>query len=256
MVVCELCSSSLVHLHTFQSPPKGEVHFKLCGEYKRSLLFCPYCGHFMNDFSGVELVPGYGDTRSVKKRFAEILSLPYACSDNFARMVRVEKMVGKGGKVLDVGGGLGVFAFELKRQGYRDVTAIEPVEELADHLIRVVGVKTIWGRWEEFKGAGGPFDLITFIQVLEHVDKPVEFLARAKSFLSSAGQVYVEVPDGEEAIVLGPAREEFMLDHRRAFSFLSFATLVKLTGKLKLEWAERLTYPSGKKIIRGGLRCL
>ena len=63
----------------------------------------------------------------------------------------------------------------------------------------------------EFK-SNRKFNLITFNKVLEHVDNPVEILKKSKDYLKPNGFVYIELPDGDNALKSEGIinREEFL----------------------------------------------
>jgi len=77
----------------------------------------------------------------------------------------------------------------------------------------------------------------------------VAMLAKASAHVKPGGFVYVEVPDGEAAVIDGPGREEFFIDHWHVFSVASLALLVAQAG-FAVRVLERLREPSGKYTLR------
>ena len=95
------------------------------------------------------------------------------------------------------------------------------------------------------------FDIVSLNKVIEHVKDPVQMLKRAKAALKPSGFVYIEVPDGEKAILDadGALREEFTIDHPHVFSAASLNIALTKAG-LTDYLLERLREPSGKYTLR------
>ena len=106
------------------------------------------------------------------------------------------------GDILDMGGGRGAYAHALRENGYRitvaekDPACLDEVQKLE---IPVVNMNT--KSWEDLKGA---FDTVILIEVLEHVENPLEFLGNVLS--CARKKVLLTVPcndDFEELFRLG-----------------------------------------------------
>jgi 2-polyprenyl-3-methyl-5-hydroxy-6-metoxy-1,4-benzoquinol methylase len=196
----------------------------------------------------------YDDLEGVKERFEQIMDLPPEDSDNEGRVRRIVQHVeqvgllerSKNPSVLDVGSGLGVFPARLREEKW-PVTALDPDPRAVRHMREHVGVRTVQADFEDAQDLG-TFDLVTFNKVLEHVPDPRGMLEKATQHLSEHGCVYVEVPDGERARRTGKEREEFVIEHLRAFTPASLAILVDRAG-LELERLERIQDPSSKFTI-------
>jgi 2-polyprenyl-3-methyl-5-hydroxy-6-metoxy-1,4-benzoquinol methylase len=103
--------------------------------------------------------------------------------------------VPSGKKVLDVGcnrGGLGV-ALKEADPG-REVWGIEPTEA-ADHAAAVL-YKAVRGFFPaDVPGDWSDFDVITFVDVLEHIPDPWEALRATRSLLAPTGRVLALIPN-------------------------------------------------------------
>ena len=64
--------------------------------------------------------------------------------------------------------------------------------------------------------------------------------------------MYVELPDGEAAIVEGPEREEFLVEHLGVFSMASLSLLISQAG-FQAQLIERVREPSTKYTLRAFL---
>lgn len=96
----------------------------------------------------------------------------------------VEKYL-KGGEILDVGAGEGVFGKVLNSNF--NVTNLEsPFAEVSNKNV----VKADFLKWNTSK----KFDGIVFLESLEHVPSPQDYLKKAQSLLKKDGYIFVECP--------------------------------------------------------------
>ena len=105
------------------------------------------------------------------------------------------------GKLLDVGCGDGRFLRYAKEQGF-EVWGIDFDKKSVENAKRKFGIDTIFAMsLEEFyeyaKEKNLKFDVITFFEVLEHQDKPREFLEMVKGLLKEGGYIAGSVPNRE-----------------------------------------------------------
>jgi 2-polyprenyl-3-methyl-5-hydroxy-6-metoxy-1,4-benzoquinol methylase len=261
---CAGCEFDVVF--TYTSPPAGEVRFRFSGAsiYRRELLQCSLCGHFVSRhtlnagrfYAGEYADSTYGD-EGLQPAFERITTLVPEKSDNAGRVARVlDFSVHHFGhnpgprSVLDVGSGLCVFLHRMKAAGWRGV-ALDPDPRAVAHARDVVGVEAICGSFMSTE-VSGQFDVLTFNKVLEHVEDPVSMLALAARNVKPDGFVYAEVPDGEMAILDSHDREEFFIEHLHVFSLASFVLLAVRAG-FRVATVERLREPSGKYTLRAFL---
>jgi hypothetical protein len=87
------------------------------------------------------------------------------------------------GRVLDIGGGNGAYAFELKKRGFSvTVAEVNPAALAAASAAGLDVIDMNRTQWSELKGR---FDTVLLIEVLEHIPDYVEFLSDAFSCASS-----------------------------------------------------------------------
>jgi SAM-dependent methyltransferase len=243
-------------------PPAGEIKFEFSsgGEYRREILKCNVCGHYisvheMDDsslYSGDYVTSNYGDDGLIRA-FERVISLDPKSSDNVGRVDRIlefsqrffrpDDFPGRAPKVLDVGSGLCVFLNRMKEFGW-SCTAIDPDMRSVKHASERVGVNAVHGDFMTIQDIG-QYDLITFNKVLEHVKDPVSMLSRSMKFLLPKGLVYIELPDGESSSLEGFEREEFTIDHHHIFSMASMVLLSVRAG-FTVSLIERIREPSSK----------
>lgn len=268
---CLFCFSEFfTHVFTYTSPPEGETRFEFSSSesYLREVWCCDLCGHFISihdmdvsDLYNDDYVSScYHHEDGITRAFKRIISLPPSQSDNTGRVQRIldfsTSYFAHSPKnivlsILDVGSGLGVFPNKIKEAGW-DCTALDPDMRSVKHAREVVGVKAVHGDFMETQDIG-QFNVITFNKVLEHVENPIRMLAKSLTHLHCDGFVYIEVPDGESAIVEGPEREEFFIDHPHIFSLTSLSLLFTQAG-FSVQTIERICEPSGKHTLRAFLK--
>jgi len=118
----------------------------------------------------------------------------------------VAELVGSKKAVLEVGSHAGSFSWHLAQRGCR-VTAVE-IDARAAAKARGRVERVIVGDIEERSVAeqvAGPFDVILFMHVLEHMIDPWRVLRQARHWLSPGGSVIVLLPN----IACWTSRKEF-----------------------------------------------
>ncbi|MBX9821869.1 MAG: class I SAM-dependent methyltransferase [Afipia birgiae] len=98
-----------------------------------------------------------------------------------------------GARVLDFGCGAGVFLHHAKTAGYETV-GIEPGMQFASFARDEFGLEVINDIWEKVE-LSGRFDIITAVEVLEHLRHPVRAMRWLAEALSDNGTLYVTVPN-------------------------------------------------------------
>lgn len=265
---CPICgNTSLYLIFSYTTPPLIETRYPGFDtiKYYRETRQCNHCLHFIAvqeiDLSliycGDYVTATYKDKAGVERTFERIISLPKEKSDNNGRVERINEFCIRywgtlhNKSALDIGSGLGVFPYLMNKTGW-SITALDPDQRAAEHISENAGVHTICGDF--FKvDIQQKFDLITFNKVLEHVKDPVRMLAKSRDNLTEIGLVYVEVPDGDIAMIDGSEREEFTIDHLHIFSFISLAMTADKAGFYPVI-IERLKEPSTKYTLRAFLR--
>ena len=97
------------------------------------------------------------------------------------------------GRLLDVGSGDGQFLHLCKQAGYTSV-GIESSAALTEHAAMAADVEVTGGEYSASSFTAGSFDIVTFIQVLEHFPAPAEALDAAREHLRPGGLLVIEVP--------------------------------------------------------------
>jgi len=109
-----------------------------------------------------------------------------------ARARRAMRLMPEGGDVLDVGCGRGIFLEILARKGYRSLGTERSEPAARDANKRV---KVMVGNVEEIGLPDESFDLVTFWQVLEHLNDPKVAIAETRRILKPGGKMLIQVPN-------------------------------------------------------------
>lgn len=141
---------------------------------------------------------------SAEETFQRIIALPPEESETVSRCAAIKGTIARLAesdiyslssrrplRLLDVGGATGVFAYMFKDANWQAEIA-DPGAQGA--FITAHGVTYHQKRFDvDF--AGGPYDLVSMIYVLEHVLDPHMVIEAAGRRLSHEGLLYIEVPD-------------------------------------------------------------
>ncbi len=115
----------------------------------------------------------------------------------FWKHLRAVERFCRGGRLLDVGCGTGLFLEEAQRSGRWELTGVEPTPSAAVYAARALGVPVHNGRFGDVDLPDAHFDVITLWNVLEHVEFPVADLRRAHRLLKPGGWLVFSVPHFE-----------------------------------------------------------
>lgn len=152
------------------------------------LLHCPPCGHDCLWTVDVDLSVfydthyfGFREDPVFHARVREVLD------------VEIAPLIPPRARVLDVGCGNGEFLLAAQERGH-DVFGLDFAEAAAEACGRR-GVPAVAADFltHDF-GARAPFDLVTMWDVCEHLDRPFDFVARARQVLRPGGWLLLKVP--------------------------------------------------------------
>ena len=98
------------------------------------------------------------------------------------------------GQLLDVGTGCGFFLVAAKERQW-EVKGVEPSIQSVDVARGQNGLDVFYGTLGQYDG-NGQFDVITFINVLDHSTLPWLEINRASELLRPGGLIYLRFPNG------------------------------------------------------------
>lgn len=109
-----------------------------------------------------------------------------------------------GGKLLDVGASAGFLLAEARELGY-EPHGIEPSRWAAGEAKTRYGLELVVGSLDDNRFPDGSFDVITMVDVIEHLTDPFAALSELRRLLGDGGVLYLATPDlgGLPARLLG-----------------------------------------------------
>jgi len=151
---------------------------------------------------------------------------------NFERVLRflTGRLGLRPGRLLDVGAALGGLVEVARELGW-EAYGIEPSRAMAE-AARRRGVPVEAARLETWDGPAQAFDVITLLDVIEHVPEPDRFLAKALWHLRPGGVVCIVTPDvtSVAARLLGRRWWHYRPGHVQFFSPRSLNVLIERLG--------------------------
>jgi 2-polyprenyl-3-methyl-5-hydroxy-6-metoxy-1,4-benzoquinol methylase len=173
----------------------------------------------------------------------------------------------KGGRLLDVGCGVGSYLYSLRELGW-EVQGIEIDKQAASYAKKALGLEVLSDPLEE---AGFPdmhFDVVIMRQVLEHLSDPFGTLVEVYRVLKASGKLIVELPNFESFQAALFRDKWFHLDLPRhlyhfspctlqtmlcqaGFSEITIVNLLTtsgITGSLQYIWNAWTRNPKGNRI--------
>jgi Methyltransferase domain len=246
---CLLCGETAATTLSSYSAP--DVYERTIGisniDYQREWVQCRNCrfiySRYSRDPEALDRLyeQAYRDssvpwrTGSTREVFDRVISLPSEESETHARIGWIKQKICEleqaglithrpGAKrLLDVGGATGVFAY-LFRDADWDCHVVDPAET-GRFLETDFGISYHQASYRPGM-AGGTFDLITLIFVLEHLRDPRDLLAVVTADLSETGLLYIEVPDAVAFRLKAPDDDVFNSCHLWMFDPTSMVRLL------------------------------
>jgi ubiquinone/menaquinone biosynthesis C-methylase UbiE len=249
---CPICNSGRFKIRfKYNKRPNLETDFGIV-RYNRSYHECKYCNHWVSNYViSKKFYENFYTKKTYQnnylEKFNKIISLKRN-SDNYFRSNRIENFLKEFNlqhtKILDVGSGLGIFPYEMKKRGFK-IYALDPDRKMSNFIKNKLNIYCYNSDFINFK-KNNKFNLITFNKVLEHVEKPVQFLKQSRKYLKRKNDIiYVEVPDTNSAKNVSKNREEFFIEHINCFSEKSLILLLQKCG-FEIQEFKKIKEPSGK----------
>jgi len=256
---CYLCGNDRFKpIYSYNEPDK---YLKAIGliQCSRTWWHCKQCGLYFNNNGLIQkqledVYLRYRDSEmrgtSVAEEFERIQALPV--SENRLRCIWVTINIAdkRPQSMLDIGSGLGVFPYEMKK-AIPHVCCIEPEAESATFINNKLNINCFNGFYK--KGMFGESELVTLVHVLEHFKDPIGTLKDIKEHdLKPNGTLFIEVPDAEEFEYLDKQHDEFNSLHLWFFTVGTLDRILRKAGFISYRF-ERVKY---KERNLSRIRCL
>jgi len=231
---CPLCNSG--EINTFK---KGTIDpenirsedFKITDSTYGSVWDFSQCGHCSFVFSNPRI-----DEKSLVEFYAGIEDSEYTDEwegrgKNFGTILkRLGKMEGKLDRLLDIGAASGIFVKLALENGYK-ATGIEPSVQLVKEAKEKFGIGLIRGTVENYE-AREQFDVVTLLDLIEHVNDPEEFLKKVSPLIRQGGILVIVTPDISSIPpkLMGNRWWHYRTAHVNFFNLKSLTYLLKKLG--------------------------
>jgi 2-polyprenyl-3-methyl-5-hydroxy-6-metoxy-1,4-benzoquinol methylase len=162
-------------------------------EFGVDILKCRKCGHIFSSHQASQYYDGYFEQQDLETEDQFWWNAAHqSMYDDFCSRF----IMGKSGKLLDVGCGLGYFVKHVSKHPGWEVYGCEISERAVDFAKSKLGLSNVAaGKIEEANFPEGFFDLITLWDVIEHIPDPDSFLAKIRKLLKPGGLLFLHTPN-------------------------------------------------------------
>ncbi len=193
---CTLCNGT-----TFET-----LREKLRHDIVRKVFRCTECGLVFLDQAEANAQEFYN--KQYRKLYPAVIGKELTPKEFFninmpfqrARLEKIRHLLKPDMRVLDIGSSAGMFLNEI-RPHVGEVIGDEFDEVYAQFARDTFGITTYTTPLEETDLAPNSFDLISALEVFEHIADPLRFLETVKRYLKPGGILYCEVPNHDESLL-------------------------------------------------------
>jgi SAM-dependent methyltransferase len=193
--ICRSCNASVEFLLDFGNQPivnNLQVEPGVVPKFPIEVGGCSYCGlvQILNPIDPAEFYTNYANASSVKRE------------PHLEKLIeKLESLLPKNAKIIDVGCNDGKFLSRLRESGFNDLHGLEPTKNMSERAINAgFGVFNSYldsAKSREIVAETGLFDCVTLRQVLEHIENLSDFGVALRNLLKPNGLLVIEVPDAQ-----------------------------------------------------------
>lgn len=121
---------------------------------------------------------------------------PHHRDKNYLEDLRIIKRFKPGGNFLDIGVNAGFFLRQAKKNGNWNIFGLEPSKSLAELARKYFSLNIKNCFLEEAGFQDDFFDIVTMIDVFEHIPNPCQMLGVIRRLLKKDGILFIKVPNG------------------------------------------------------------
>ncbi len=149
----------------------------------------------------------------------------------------LRKLYPNGGRMVEVGSGLGYLLRSFKDEGW-EVLGVDPWRELPAHTQEVHGIETLPVTLEAANLPDHSADVVVMLHVIEHLPDPVSTLREINRILKPGGHVVIETPRYDTLMFKLLRHRERSVKCEGHTYFFTFETLRKAYEKAGFEHVE------------------
>lgn len=204
--------------------------------------YCEKCNHgFLVDYTINNYKEYYSKNyrQKVSHKSSAAATSPreiYEVYKNFQqdRLTHVQPYLALNKNLLEIGASAGQFLCHIKNQ-VNKVFAVELDESCCRYLTSEFGIEADSNFLENSRFTNHKFDIVCAFQVMEHTEKPIEFLKVMRQYVKKGGTIFVEVPNINDPLISvwnNQAYQKFFYhsDHLHYFSEISLLKIIKDAG--------------------------
>lgn len=130
------------------------------------------------------------------------------------------------GRLLDIGAGYGFFLEIAKERGW-EVHGTELTEEAVEHC-RGKGITMFQGEFHHLNLDIESYDVIVSIEVIEHINTPIEYVETARKVLRTGGLFYLTTPNFNSILRYRLKEQYNVIEYPNHLCYYTSRTLTKL----------------------------
>lgn len=194
IIPCNLCEvdEADVVFEKGKAQPAQVVRCRHCGLMYSSPRARP-ADHAIHESSTVEGLLDGVETEKVHRYRWRYEKESGQVRDFRATRAVLDRLYPNGGKIVEVGSGLGYLLRSFKDTGW-EVLGVDPWRELPSFTQRVHGIETIPTTLELAGLPDASADVVVMLHVIEHVPDPVATLREIRRVLKPGGHMVIETP--------------------------------------------------------------
>lgn len=192
-MICRSCESSVEFLLDFGEHPivnNLQAEPGIAPKFSTKVGGCTNCGlvQILDPIDPAEFYTNYANASSVKRE------------PHLEKLIeKLESLLPKSAKIIDVGCNDGKFLSRLRKSGFEDLHGLEPTKNMSTLAVNagfnVYNCYLSLENSEEIIAATGKFDCVVLRQVLEHIESLSEFGNALSNLLKPNALLVVEVPN-------------------------------------------------------------
>lgn len=237
-VPCNLCGEK-----------KSELKYKT-NKLNRQIVKCSSCGLlYVNPQNAQSLTYDFEENSKRQSRFHEMrdlaskrfgLSNEEICSQeedwrilHFANRAERVLKYRNSGRLLDIGCARGLFLANFLDKKSFDISGIEPRHWICEKAAKRLGNRVFCGTLTEAKLPDAHFDVVTMINLIEHLPSPKDALLEVNRIMKKGALLMVETPDagGFLTWIMGGRWFHFLeSEHNYFFTKATINDLLSQTG--------------------------
>lgn len=252
-IICWVCGSNRLSLLRTGVSEINHDDFKITdSRYGMTLpLFrCKTCGFLQADTGGHTIENFYAELEDQ----AYIESSVQREKQFYHLLMKTKKYISaQKPKILDIGAGTGLLVKEASNLGW-DAQGIEPSAYLSEKA-KAAGLAVVQGTFPH-EACSGPYDVIFLIDVIEHIEHPIDLVTALPRYLNKGGIVIMVTPNVSSLMAkcMGQRWWHYRIAHIGYYNKKTLTMLMQRDGFFPVKFTASKWYFSGDYILQRLMR--